>query len=281
MGAVARVSGCLVAMGLIASAWAQQPPAAAASSSARMEQVLREASRPLQMILRASRIESRPVTSANPASVGTAVPTPPVDKPTRTAASASPPPSGRSQRPAAEGVTTTITTLPAAVAADSGRADNAVIEQLSASMRAAESASAPSEPSAAPDDPVPEVPRAEERAPVTAVSPSTEALAMAPPSAALTAVAVPVAALPLPTPRLLSMVEPVIPDRLMARVTVPTRYNLQVDIQPDGSVSAVQWRSGGIKSLEPLVLDAVRQWRYAPMNQPVRQTVELVIRPPE
>jgi outer membrane biosynthesis protein TonB len=67
----------------------------------------------------------------------------------------------------------------------------------------------------------------------------------------------------------------------MARVTVPTRYNLQVDIQPDGSVSAVQWRSGGIKSLEPLVLDAVRQWRYAPMNQPVRQTVELVIRPPE
>jgi outer membrane biosynthesis protein TonB len=54
-----------------------------------------------------------------------------------------------------------------------------------------------------------------------------------------------------------------------------------VDIQPDGSVSAVQWRSGGIKSLEPLVLDAVRQWRYAPMNQAVRQTVELVIRPPE
>lgn len=286
MGAWRWVLGWLAAAGLMAPLWAQQPPAAAASSSARMEQVVREASRPLQMILRASRIEPRQANSGAAA-----------EKPARPAvanASVSPP-----VQPARASAAESTASAPA-VAADSGRVD-AVIEQLSASMRvSAPAATEPGATAAAPDEPAPQVPQAPERAPVPAVAPVAELVDSVPPPAALAAVAMPVLAVqaaplaapalaPTPTapvlaeappvPRLLTMVEPTIPERLMARVTSITRFNLSLDIQPDGSVSAVDLRPGGPKALEPMVLAAVRQWRYAPMSQPVRQLVELVIQP--
>lgn len=99
----------------------------------------------------------------------------------------------------------------------------------------------------------------------------------APTSAAAAPAPAPIAA---PTPRLLNMVEPDIPARLIARITRLATFQVGFTINADGTVSAVGVRGGDqLRAMDSAVLSAVQQWRYAPLPQAMPHQVELLYRP--
>jgi hypothetical protein len=237
------------------------PPASAASQSERMERAMREAARTLQVIQRAGLIDARGL---------------PTDK----AAAKAPVPVARPGRapgepagpvPAAAPARAGVAQAPGPVGADAARAGEA---SQATPIPVSSSAIAtvvlpPSPPQEPPPDRSPDAARPTVASGAPAAVP---AMASAPPSS-------PVAArVPL---RLVTMVEPDIPGRLLARLSQPSRFGLVVDVREDGSVAAVELRSGSPRSFEPMILAAVRQWRYAPTGQAARQAVDLVIKPLE
>ena len=88
--------------------------------------------------------------------------------------------------------------------------------------------------------------------------------------------ALPEPAAPVPEAlQLLSMVEPELPARVRSRL--PSRLTLRVEmvVERDGQVSQVVLPGAADRQLAPLVLAAVRQWRYAPVAEPRAHSVDL------
>lgn len=82
------------------------------------------------------------------------------------------------------------------------------------------------------------------------------------------------------TPRLLDTVMPDIPGSAMRRAGWPRVVALDLTIERDGRVSRAALLGGtGVRALEPYLVSALSQWRYAPLPQATTQRVELVFPP--
>ena len=80
-------------------------------------------------------------------------------------------------------------------------------------------------------------------------------------------------------PELTSYVEPVVPARLRGRLRGNAEVVIDLKILADGSVAEAIVRSASDKALEPLALEAVRQWRYKPASEGQSHAVQLVFAP--
>jgi hypothetical protein len=229
-----------------APAAAPAPAASAASPSERMERAIRQAARTLQVIQRDGLVDARGPSSDKSAGKASAA----AARPTRV------PPEPTAQATAAAAATEPAQASPPRVS--TAAAAEAVADPPGGALPPAAMPLA-SSPIASVVLPLAAVPAA-----------ASPAAAPAPPAAPAAARA---------SMRLVNMVEPEIPGRLLARLSQPSRFGLVVDVREDGSVGAVELRSGSPRSFEPMILAAVRQWRYEPTGRPVRQTVDLVIKP--
>jgi TonB family protein len=86
-------------------------------------------------------------------------------------------------------------------------------------------------------------------------------------------VAPPVAPLQVTT-----MVEPVVPRRLLDRVRGEIEVVVAFTVNTDGSVANPSVQSSSNRLINPTVLEAVAQWRYAPVAVPREHAVQLVMR---
>ena len=77
-------------------------------------------------------------------------------------------------------------------------------------------------------------------------------------------------------PRLLSQVAPEFPENLMRRVRSFNELLVQITVNRDGSVRDISIVTPGYRSLEPFVVEALAQWRYAPQDEPRTQQLRLV-----
>jgi TonB family protein len=101
------------------------------------------------------------------------------------------------------------------------------------------------------------------------------AAALAAPAAAAQSPAQPVAEM-LAAPKLVRYIEPEIPARIRSRLRPSSEVTVVFKIQPDGSVSNVGIRATTARALDPVVLDAVRQWRYDSVPEEREHVVQLV-----
>lgn len=90
----------------------------------------------------------------------------------------------------------------------------------------------------------------------------------------------PVDAAPLPlTPlQLADYVEPTLPDRVRRRLQADGEVVVDFTIHPDGSVADAAVRSSSDRALDPIAIEAVRQWRYRPIAAAQAHAVQLVFR---
>ena len=128
--------------------------------------------------------------------------------------------------------------------------------------------------------------------PTTVASLSAPALALALPQPVIQPAALPAPELPTlggatslaerlapRPPELTSYVEPVVPARLRGRLRGNAEVVIDLKILADGSVAEAIVRSASDKALEPLALEAVRQWRYKPAGEDQSHAVQLVFAP--
>jgi TonB family protein len=80
-------------------------------------------------------------------------------------------------------------------------------------------------------------------------------------------------------PKLVTKVEPELPQRLIRRLTRRVELRVDLGIDPEGRVREVQVAQGGNEELEQAVREAMLQWRYEPQGVARRHRVELVIEP--
>lgn len=83
----------------------------------------------------------------------------------------------------------------------------------------------------------------------------------------------------LPAPRLLKMVEPEFSSRVLRRGGRALEIVVDLTIRTDGSVSDIALRPPVDVSLEPAVLEAMRQWRYDAQPVDRLHSVRLVVNP--
>jgi len=151
-------------------------------------------------------------------------------------------------------------------------------EQIAKQPEAPAHAPTPAPTSTASATPLPKSTEAPTETPTEAPAPTEAAsppLALNEPSTAETALAT-------PTPRavlqLVDYVEPVMPERLRRRLQVDGDVVVNFTVNPDGSVADVAVRSSNDRALDPIALDAVRQWRYQPIAVAQSHAVQLVFR---
>lgn len=251
-----------------------------------MERARRDAANPLRMIIEASQAKARAKTpepaTAPPASTAVA--------PARTAE--------RKPTARAEGAADVATSKPAAPPAAGGITER--VQALPQLSQAAPPAAAPA--AAAPSDAAGQVPAAaaatdptarrsspppDGAAAASSTSPGTTAAAgpatdqslasAAPRVPAPPAVAAPASARVAETPlKLTHYIEPELPQRLRSRLKPNTEVTVVFKVNVDGSVSDLDIRATGNRSLDPIVLDAVRQWRYDPVPEARIHAVQLV-----
>ena len=104
-----------------------------------------------------------------------------------------------------------------------------------------------------------------------------EVVVAAPPPPAPPPAAAPVAATPPPPLQVTTMVEPVVPRRLLDRVRGAIEVVVTFIVNTDGSVGNVAVQSSTNRLVNPTVLEAVAQWRYAPLAAPREHAVQLVM----
>ena len=75
-----------------------------------------------------------------------------------------------------------------------------------------------------------------------------------------------------------TMVEPVVPRRLLDRVRGEIEVVVAFTVNPDGSVANPSVQSSSNRLINATVLEAVAQWRYAPVAAPREHAVQLVMR---
>ena len=219
--------------------------AASAPEAKLSERVLREASNPMRIILDAGKvIKRRPGdgattvrASTTPAAASAATPKP------AAAAALSPP-----NLP-----TTVLRAAQDANASLQSTASNAVAAAPLASLAVREPLALPT-------------------GDATALTAATAALTPAP----TTAAAQPTAAAPPSPLKLITMVSPDIPERVAHRVGALTEVMVQLTIQRDGTVRDISVVQPGQKAVEPYIIEALGQWRYAPISEPRTQRVQLV-----
>jgi hypothetical protein len=85
-----------------------------------------------------------------------------------------------------------------------------------------------------------------------------------------------VASTPLPPPRLMSMVEPAIPQQLRDRLRNLREVFVDLSLRADGSVAAVVIEPGAPPQLRRYVEPALEQWQYAPIGSERMHRVVLV-----
>jgi len=246
----------VVLFGMGAPAWAAEtktdPKAEAeAEAAAAMERARRQAASPMRVILQASKVRRKTAVDG--------------DSPVPAAAG---PAAARAAAPA------TTATLPARFNTSSGNGNgsgNAVTDRR-LTVQSAAQASVPAETSAVPDV-VPLPTAATTAATAAAIFPTSAAAAIAVTtptqavSAPVTGSATPPAALDTAEPvvfrpKLLEMVEPSIPQRVLEQVGPLVELNLEVTIRPDGSVAAVSVLQPAPRAMVRYVVAAVERWRF-------------------
>ena len=81
--------------------------------------------------------------------------------------------------------------------------------------------------------------------------------------------------------RIAAMVEPSIPRRLLDRVKGDIEVIVTFTVNTDGTVANAAVQSSTNRLVNPTVLEAVAQWRYAPLAAAREHVVQLVMRAPE
>jgi TonB family protein len=254
----------LAAAGLccIQLAWAQS-----AADRERMERAKRDASNPLRIIIEASQVKRTKAAEAAPAA----------------------PPAPAARAPAAPAERAVAERRPAGQADPATEPAIRAVAAQSVPTPAAAVTSGPANPASVPAASVETAPpAASNAAPVEATASLTAAPpAAAPPTAALAAPAAAAAAAAAPNPaqpatevlmplKLVHYIEPEIPVRIRARLRPSNEVMVAFKVLPDGSVSNVDIRSTTARALDPVVLEAVRQWRYDPVPAAREHTVQLV-----
>lgn len=265
---------------------APAPAAAAApdksASAAAMERARRLAEGPMRVILEAGKSRRRPVEPEAPAAAGPAAGTAAAPRPAATPAAPSTP------APA-------LAALAPVAAATGPATTRSLVPPTSAAPAAAPAPSSPPAPAAAPaTTPAPastssstptatsavetrltlESPALLNRTPVPVVDTLQPAGTVAPlavetPSA--------VAALPLSArPRLLSMPEPDLPQRVLDELGRNASVLVDLTIQPDGRVSALVVLPPAPRQMQRLLEATLRDWRFAPLPAERVHRIELV-----
>jgi hypothetical protein len=80
----------------------------------------------------------------------------------------------------------------------------------------------------------------------------------------------------VPTPRLVTMVEPEVPPRLLANFGAAVEVTAELTIRPDGRVASVTVPSASNRALHRYVVDALLQWVYEPLPSEQVLRVQLV-----
>ncbi len=104
-----------------------------------------------------------------------------------------------------------------------------------------------------------------------------EVIVVAPAAPAPAPAPVAVAAPPEPL-KVLTMVEPTLPRRLLGRVQGDIEVIVTFMVGTDGSVSQAAVQASNQPLANPTVLEAVTQWRYAPIAAARSHAVQLVMR---
>ena len=267
----------LAVTGLCCMSLAVAQSASDAATKERMERAKRDASNPLRIIIEASQVRrtraggDTPAPAAAPAPVATkAAPEPRAPAERRPARIAEPTPAPPSP------IRTLAAPSPAAGDPPPTEATSALPTasiETSATSAAPASLSAPAAPAApaAPDAAAP----ADVQAPA-ATGPAAVGIA----AAAAAAPSAPNAAQPaaevLAPLKLVRYIEPEIPARIRSRLRPSSEVTVAFKVQPDGSVSQAAIRATNARALDPVVLEAVRQWRYEPVPEEREHVVQLV-----
>jgi TonB family protein len=88
----------------------------------------------------------------------------------------------------------------------------------------------------------------------------------------------PAAAEPLAPLQLTNLVEPSVPRRLIGKVRGDVEVVVSFTVLPDGSVGSPAVQQSNHPLMNQTVLDAVAQWRYAPIAQARQHAVQLLMR---
>jgi TonB family protein len=262
---------------LFCMSFAMAQSASDAVTKERMERAKRDASNPLRIIIEASQVKrtkaadsppaapapaaearpaepAKPVAQRKPPRVAEAVPEPaPVTAPAPLNVVAEPAARQQAaQRTAVPGAEAPSTNpAPEASASTAGTAPLAAAPQVAAPVSAAPLAAAP-----------------------LAAAPAAASLA-APAAASLPNPAQPAAEVLAPL-KLVRYIEPEIPARIRSRLRPSSEVTVAFKVQTDGSVSNVGIRATNARALDPVVLEAVRQWRYDPVPEEREHVVQLV-----
>jgi protein TonB len=77
-------------------------------------------------------------------------------------------------------------------------------------------------------------------------------------------------------PRLLKMVEPDVPIRVLDQIGSRREAVVEFVVKPDGSVSDINLLAPAPRVLQRFVVEALSQWRYAPLPEARTLRVQLV-----
>ena len=78
--------------------------------------------------------------------------------------------------------------------------------------------------------------------------------------------------------QLTNLVEPSVPRRLIDKVRGDVEVVVSFTVLPDGSVGSAAVQQSNQPLMNQTVLDAVAQWRYAPIAQARQHAVQLLMR---
>ena len=277
----------LALAGLCCTSWALAQSASDAANVERMERAKRDASNPLRMIIEASSVKRAKPADAPPAAASVVTPAAaraPAEG-AKAAAERRTAPRTEALAPAAEPVARPVASKspvveaePAGRAASEAGVAGAAPAPPPATLATVPAATAPQEPSAAAVSAA-SVPMA-----ASTAAPAAAAATAAVPAAGLAAPLAstgqvpspPVAEVLLAPLKLVRYIEPEIPARIRGRLKPSSEVTVAFKVRPDGSVSDVGIRATSARALDPIVLDAVRQWRYDPVPSEREHVVQLV-----
>lgn len=257
--------GLLAAWAALAPAWAQtaaHPPAAPASAAsaaeAAMERVRRQAANPLRIILEASKTRRKPGDADLAEGADT---------------------------PGPRAVNTRVAPLTSA----GGQLDAGALRQAQAGTPRAQAVAATpagAGPAPTPAPPATAAPAIETQNTLSSAALQTHGdaapvagLDAVVPASRLGALPVPAAALPPPppmAPKLITMVEPVLPARALAEAGSIRELPVDLVIRPDGTVASATVAGSAPRALVRAVVQALEQWRFEPLPAERVHRVQLV-----
>lgn len=243
---VAAMAALLLSPGMAQTAKPKED-AAAAEAAAAMERARRQAANPMRIILEAAKGKRRAGVDDTPAPASDTSVRPVVSRSAAAAADAAPRTAAAAPVPAA--------TTPPAPALPAPAPEPAPVEtQITLTSDVVQSKAA---------------------APVPAIAPvgvaPVRGTAVPPPPMALPALEVAQA-----RPRLLSMVEPELPQRLLDDLGRNATVAVDMTIRPDGTVGDIDIVGAAPRGLQRVLAEALEQWRFAPLPTARQHRIELV-----